>query len=125
MPQDEAARPVVEDAGKELAHERALERPGNPGAVLWHVRSGEMLRAVISRWGDRAGVEVQFLTDRRYRLHEGRTFRGSFEEAAEALFAALSQMPHPPVGEMRQVSRTLVVLHSARPDRARTVGDGQ
>ena len=79
----------------------------------------------MSRWGGRAGVEVLFLTDRRYRLHEGRTFAGAFEEAAEALFAALSKMPHPPVGEMRRDSRTLMVMHSARPDRARTVGDVQ
>ena len=93
---------------------------GDPDPGLWHVRPGEALREILRRWGGRAGIEVLFLTDRRYRLHEGRTFAGSFTEAADALFATLSHLPHPPVGERRSNGRTLAVLHRSRP-----AGDGQ
>ena len=81
------------------------------GGHLWRVRSGETLREVLSRWGEREHVEVLFLTDRRYRLHEGRVFEGSFEEAAQALFSALSHLPRPPVGERRFGGRTFAVMH--------------
>ena len=90
----------------------------DPG--LWHVRPGETLRNVLGRWGRRAGIEVLFLTDRRYRLQEGRTFAGPFAEAADALFATLSRLPHPPVGEQRSDGATLAILH-----RSRQAGDGQ
>ena len=86
----------------------------DPVPGVWRVRSGEMLRETLVRWGGRARVEVLFLTDRRYRLHEAREFRGSFSDSAEALFAALSHVPHPPVGEIRADSRTLAVLHRMR-----------
>ena len=138
VPKDEAPPVILDAAGSEAAEpalKSTLQRPDNPGASLWHVRSGEMLRDVMSRWSGRAGVEVVFLTDRRYRLHEGRTFAGAFETAAEALFIALSHLHHPPVGEMRQDGRTYAVLHQASlyqaslhrvgPDRAGTVGDAQ
>ena len=97
---DRAAQPAVHDTGD------------------WQVRAGETLREVLGRWGVRKGIEVLFLTDRRYRLHEGRAFRGSFEEASEALFTALSHLPHPPVGELRTDGRTLAVMHRLSPDRA-------
>ena len=78
------------------------------------------LRGVLSRWGARGGVEVLFLTDRRYRLHEARVFEGSFAAAAHSLFASLTHLPHAPVGEPRPDGRTLAVLHRAHP-----VGGGQ
>ena len=84
----------------------------DPG--LWHIRPGETLREVLGRWGGRAGIEVLFLTDRRYRLHEGRTFAGPFAAAADSLFATLSRLPHPPVGERRSDGGTLAVLHRSR-----------
>ena len=93
-----------------------LNRSGPTGP--WRVHSGEMLRNVLSRWGGDAGIEVLFLTDRRYRLHEGRTFAGSFEEAAQALFSALSHLRHPPVGEARPDGGALVVMHQASLHRA-------
>ena len=82
-------------------------------ASLWRVHAGEMLREALDRWGERAGVDVLVLTDRRYRLHEGRAFAGAFDEAARDLFAALSHLPHPPAGEMRPDGRTLAVMHRA------------
>ena len=93
---------------------------GGAEAEDWRARSGETLREVLNRWGTRAGVEVLFLTDRRYRLHEGRVFEGSFEEAAESLFAALSQLPHAPVGVLRSDGRTIAVMH-----RVLGLGDGR
>ena len=85
------------------------------GAGLWRVSAEETLRGVLDRWAGRAGVEVLFLTDRRYRLHEARRFEGSFAEAAQALLAALAHLPHAPVGVLRPGGRTLAVLHRARP----------
>ena len=98
-----------------------LAKSGSAG--LWQVRAGEMLREALDRWGDHAGIEVLFLTDRRYRLHEGRAFEGSFDEAARTLFSALSHLPHPPAGEMRPGGRTLAVMHEA--GQSRPAGDGR
>ncbi len=89
-----------------------------PGPDRWRVRPGEMLRDVLARWGGRAGVDVLFLTDRRYRLLEGRGFHGSFVKASQALLAALSHLPHPPVGEAKPDGGTLMVMHKASLHRA-------
>ncbi len=45
-----------------------------------------MLRAALARWGGRAGVDVLFLTDRRYRLEAAAAFVGGFMDAVQALF---------------------------------------
>ena len=83
------------------------------GHGVWRVEAGDTLRAVLERWGMRAGVEVLFLTDRRYRLHRGPAFEGAFIDAVRALFFALSHLPHPPVGELTAGSQSLVVTHRA------------
>ena len=110
----------AEQTGAHRADAEPLEKGGSAG--LWQVHAGEMLREVLDRWGGRAGVDVLVLTDRRYRLHEGRAFAGAFDEAARDLFAALSHLPHPPAGEMRPDGRTLAVMHQASP---RRTGGGQ
>ena len=147
VPQDEAApraidilgEPAALRAGATLREDTpaAVEVPGSfparqsaapatgteePGPDRWRVHPGEMLRDALARWGGDAGVEVMFLTDRRYRLHEGRRFHGSFGEASQALLAALSHLPQPPVGEIRAGGGTLAVLHRVSPHRA---GGGQ
>ena len=101
----------MDGTGARHADAETLEKSGSAG--LWQVHAGEMLREVLDRWGERTGIEVLFLTDRRYRLHEGRAFAGAFDEAARDLFAALSHLPHPPAGEMRPDGRTLAVMHHA------------
>lgn len=110
----------AERTGAHRADAEPLEKGGSEGP--WQVHAGEMLREVLDRWGGRAGVNVLVLTDRRYRLHEGRAFAGTFDEAARDLFAALSHLPHPPAGEMRPDGRTLAVMHQASLHRA---GGGQ
>lgn len=111
----------VDRAGAHYAGAEPLAKSDSPGS--WQVHAGEMLREALGRWGERAGVEVMFLTDRRYRLHEGRAFEGAFDEAARTLFYALSHLPHPPVGEMRPDGRTLAVMHEA--GQSRSAGDGR
>ena len=86
---------------------------GEPAHAGWQVHAGETLRETLGRWGARAGVDVLFLTDRRYRLGGNRTFEGGFAAAAQALFAALAHLPRPPVGELSNDGRTLTVLHQA------------
>ena len=113
----EAVGSEAEGAAPERYRDRALEGSEKPGTGLWQTRPGEMLRDVLARWGGDAGIEVLFLTDRRYRLHEGRRFHGSFAEASQALLAALSHLPHPPVGEIRAGGGTLAILHRASPRR--------
>ena len=83
------------------------------GHGAWRVQAGDTLRAVLELWGTRAGVEVLFLTDRRYRLHRGQAFEGAFIDAVRALFFALSHLPHPPVAEFTTGGKSLVVTHRA------------
>ncbi|MDE0410409.1 MAG: TcpQ domain-containing protein, partial [Alphaproteobacteria bacterium] len=78
---------------------------------VWRVHEGEMLRAVLARWGARAGAEVLFLTDRRYRLDGDAAFEGGFADAAQALFRSLSHLPHAPVAARSEGGTTLVVRH--------------
>ena len=82
-------------------------------AEPWRVHAGETLREVLARWGARAGVEVQFLTDRRYRLHGAGAFEGGFDGAVQALFKALDHLPHPPAGEFAAGGGSLAVTHRA------------
>jgi len=91
----------------------AAPPPGEPAHAGWRVHVGETLRETLDRWGARAGIDVLFLTDRRYRLGEARTFEGGFDGAAKALFAALAHLPRPPVGELSGDGRRLTVLHRA------------
>ena len=110
--------PVSTGGGKPVDIRNPAPQPGVHDTGDWQVRADETLREVLGRWGARKGIEVLFLTDRRYRLHEGRAFRGSFEEASEALFTALSHLPRAPVGELRPGGHTLAVMHRSSPDRA-------
>lgn len=90
------------------------------GVVSWRVGSEETLREVLQRWSERAGVEVLWLTDRHYLLHEARVFEGSFEEAVGALFFSLSHLPHAPVAELAGEGGLLSVMH--RPSRGEPEG---
>ena len=98
------------DAGGGEAGEAGRETPRE-----WRIEAGDTLRGALARWGADAGVEVVFLTDRGYRLHEPRAFAGTFAEAAAALFFGLSHLRHPPTGELAADGRSLAVMHrSAR-----------
>ena len=55
-----------------------------------------MLRAALARWGGRAGVDVLFLSDRRYRLEAAAAFESGFMDAVQALFRGLAHLPDPP-----------------------------
>ena len=78
---------------------------------VWRVREGEMLRAVLARWAERAGTDVLFLTDRRYRLEGHAALEGGFMDAVQALFGGLSHLPHAPVAARSEGGSTLVVTH--------------
>ena len=84
------------------------------GTSVWRVREGEMLRAVLARWAERAGTDVVFLTDRRYRLDGDAAFEGGFADAVQALFLSLSHLPHAPVAARSGGGTTLVVRHRMR-----------
>lgn len=89
----------------------AVSDPGVSGTRVWRVREGEMLRAVLARWAERAGTEVVFLTDRRYRLDGDAAFEGGFADAAQALLLSLSHLPHAPVAARSEGGVTLAVRH--------------
>ena len=95
--------------------------PAGPGPAVWRVNAGEMLRAALARWGARAGADVVFLTDRRYRLDGAAAFEGGLMDAVEALFRGLSHLPHAPVAARPEGGTTLVVTH--RPPRPPDKGD--
>ena len=86
------------------------------GWGVWSIRAGESLRAALTRWGDKAGVDVLFLTDRAYRLEEARAFHGEFADAVGALLLGLLHLPHPPAGELSADGRVLTVMHRLPPD---------
>lgn len=91
----------------------AVTGPSVLGTSVWRVHAGEMLREALARWGARAGMDVVFLTDRRYRLEGAAGFGGGFADAVQALFEALSHLPHPPVAGRWEGGTTLVVTHRA------------
>ena len=93
-----------------------IDPPPGPGLAVWRVHAGETLRAALARWGGHGGVEVLFLTDRRYRLDGAAGFEGGFMDAVQALFRGLSHLPHAPVAARSESGTTLVVRHrSPRP----------
>ena len=92
----------------------AVLEPGVSGTSVWQVHEGEMLRAVLARWAAPAGVDVVFLTDRRYRLDGHAAFEGAFTDAVQALFRSLSHLPHAPVAARLEGGTALVVRHRAR-----------
>ena len=99
----------------------AIELIGaDPAGMSWRIGAEETLREVLERWSERAGVDVLWLTDRRYRLHEARVLSGSFEEAVGALFFLLSHLPHAPVAELAGDGGVLSVMH--RPSRGGSAG---
>ena len=85
--------------------------PRVSGTSVWRVREGEMLRAVLARWAERAGTDVVFLTDRRYRLDGDAAFEGGFVDAVQALFRSLSHLPHAPLAARSEGGTALVVRH--------------
>ena len=90
------------------------------GASDWRIWADETLRSAMSRWGARAGVEVVWRTDRHYRLHEGRVFRGkTFEEAAALLFAALGDVRDAPAGRLSSDGSSMAVRHVWRGEAGR------
>ena len=113
-----AAEPAAKeaDAGAEDVDSPARVSPPGPGPTMpgtsvWRVHEGEMLRAVLARWAARAGAEVLFLTDRRYRLDGDAAFEGGLADAVRALFGSLSHLPHPPVAARSEGGAALVVRH--------------
>lgn len=93
------------------------------GVADWSVSQGETLRQALERWGAMVGVELVWLTDRAYRLHETRLFRGTFAEAVGALSRTLSGLERAPVAEVASDGRTLAVTHRAPGHVPRTARD--
>ena len=115
-----AAEPAEKGSGADI-EPRAGPGPGVHGASvsgasvsgpkIWRVHAGEMLREALARWSARAGADVLFLTDRRYRIERDVAFEGAFADAVQALFGSLSHLPHAPVAARAEGGTTLVVRH--------------
>ena len=86
-----------------------------PPVPVWEVRRGELLRDTLERWSARVGVEVVWLTDRRWRLEAGRSYRGAFDAVVQALLWGLSGQPQAPVGELSGAGRGRVITILHRP----------
>ena len=89
----------------------AVPGASGTGTSVWRVHEGEMLRTVLARWAAQAGMEVLFLTDRRYRLDGDAAFEGGFADAVPTLLRSLSHLPHPPVAARSEGGTALVVRH--------------
>ena len=81
------------------------------GVADWRVIAGESLEAALVRWSARTGVDVVWLTDRQYTLHEARTFRGTWSEAIGALMQALSGLETAPAARLDAGQMSLAVRH--------------
>ena len=81
------------------------------GVADWSVVQGETLRQALERWSAMVGVELVWLTDRSYRLHETRRFRGTFAEAVAALARTLSGLDPAPDAAIGPDGRSLSVRH--------------
>ncbi len=81
------------------------------GVADWSVAQGETLREALARWSAMVGVELVWLTDRSYRVHETRRFRGTFAEAVTALTRSLSGLDRAPEAVIAASGRTLSVTH--------------
>ena len=81
------------------------------GVADWSVGQGETLREALARWSAMVGVELVWLTDRTYRLHETRRFRGTFAEAVGELARSLSGLKRAPEAAVAPDGRTLTVTH--------------
>ena len=108
--------PAAADGGAATAAGEAghADPAPGPGPAVWRVHAGETLRQALSRWGSRAGAEVTFLTDRRYRLDGSAAFEGGFGDAVAALLGGLAHLPHPPAGALSADGRSLAVTHRVR-----------
>ncbi len=110
VPPEQQFTQVEEDAPGAVDIEHAPgPGPAVSGTGIWQVHEGEMLRAVLARWGARAGTDVLFLTDRRYRLDGAAAFEGGFMDAVQGLFRSLSHLPHAPVAARSEGGMALVV----------------
>ena len=104
---------LVHPAG--VAPGDATTTPAPDPAVLWRIDAGELLSDVLDRWGERASVDIVWLTDRRWRIDETRVYQGSFLEAARQVLFGLSHLPVAPVGELGAGGRSLTIVHRAPP----------
>ena len=103
------------EGGTAAAIPMEAERAGpGPGQAVWRIHAGETLRQALSRWAERAGAEVTFLTDRRYRLDAAAAFEGGFGDVSATLLRGLAHLPHPPAGTLSADGRSLIVTHRAR-----------
>ncbi len=86
-----------------------------PALRTWSIAAGELLGDILERWGEKADVDIVWLTDRRWRIDQAATFRGDFADAARALLFGLSHLSHAPVAQFAASGRTLAIVHRPPP----------
>lgn len=96
-----------------VSPDTAAAAPEPEPATLWRIDAGELLHEVLDRWGMAGGVDIVWLTDRRWRIDEARVYRGSFLDATRQLLFGLSHLPVAPVGELAASGRSLTIVHRA------------
>ena len=122
------AKPVPEDGEVEIAQGIGEALPNRDDFVAeeesvaqvkrfapqpWRVVGGNTLTEILADWGRRADVDVVMLTDREYRIESSHTYAGEFADAVRALLNGLGHLSYPPVGEVLDDGRMLVVHHRA------------
>lgn len=75
----------------------------------WEAKSGDTLRSLLIRWGDKAGWTVVWKLDRDYHLEAGVIFRGTFTDVSSALIRSFARATPAPIGTFYKGNRVLVI----------------
>ncbi|MBR5129731.1 MAG: TcpQ domain-containing protein [Alphaproteobacteria bacterium] len=75
----------------------------------WEARTGDTLRSLLTKWGEKAGWTVIWKLDRDYHLEAGVIFRGTFTEVSGALVRSFARATPAPIGTFYKGNRVLVI----------------
>ena len=79
---------------------------------MWKAEKGRTLRSVLTDWSKIEGVDLYWPMDYDYRLKDGATFSGNFDEAVGKLLDRFKAVRPQPFGQLHQGAdspRTLVI----------------
>ena len=71
-------------------------------AETWEAHSGQSLHEVLVAWAERAGIELNWVSEYDYPIQASITFNGSFEEATRTLLGGFVNASPQPIGRLHR-----------------------